>query len=165
MFEFEQIKNETGSGKRNNLTRKEISVAIFQDIEREKTKAQKVQQTVEIMGNKKYINDGILARLLGVNNLDMNKLTKNDINSYYFGYYDMSNVLIHILCQGIIPERLTKIIEIKHIELDKELYPEELLKEIGTRDSSDENININTLSNDISANESYLSGYNNKKTK
>ena len=76
-----------------------------------------------------------------------------------------------ILCEGKIPERLTiaiaRSIERKTIDesLVGELYPEDLLSDIGRRDSKDENINIEELPQIVQTNRDYLRGYNSHKTR
>lgn len=162
MSGFEQSQSELGGKTKQVPERKEASLAIFGSIEskaREKANAMKKEMT---LGSKKYIEEGILFRILGINILDMSKLNNRDIISYNFGYYEASNILLHILCQGIIPERLSKIIKRKKISLDRELYPEELLQEIGSRDREDNNIDINNMPELVKNDANYLKGYNRK---
>ena len=46
-----------------------------------------------------------------------------------------------------------------------ELYPEDLLSDIGRRDSKDENINIEELPQIVKNNSDYLRGYNSHRSK
>lgn len=167
MNDYEQSKSERGSGNRNNPTRKAILYAKTEIIERESRQEKKIKELIETMGNKKYIDDGILARVLGINTVNVSELTsKDDIVSYNYGYYRTSNTLIIPgLCEGYIPSRVYDILKKKRIQLDRELYPEELLKEIGTRDSYDENINIEDLPEHLQTNATYMSGYNKNKAR
>lgn len=128
---------------------------------------------LETQGNGKYTEDGILGRVLGINTIPAEtELNKYDIISYNYGYYNASNVrIIPILCEGKIPERLTRAIAraIDRKTIDKslvgELYPEDLLSDIGRRDSEDGNINIEDLPQIVQTNSDYLRGYNAHKSR
>lgn len=128
---------------------------------------------LETHGNGKYTEDGILGRAFGINTIPAEtELNKYDMISYNYGYYDASNVrIIQILCEGKIPERLNRAIAIaidkKTIDksLVGELYPEDLLSDIGRRDAEDGNINIEDLPQIVQTNRDYLRGYNSHKTR
>lgn len=128
---------------------------------------------LETQGNGKYTEDGILGRVFGINTIPAEtELNKYDMISYNYGYYDASNVrIIPILCEGKIPERLNRAIAraIDKKTIDKslvgELYPEELLSDIGRRDAEDGNINIEHLPQIVQTNRDYLRGYNSHKTR
>ena len=96
--------------------------------------------------------DGMLGRIIGINTISPEtELSKYDLISYNYGYTEIANTIMSILCEGKIPERLTIAIarSIERKTIDKslvgELYPEDLLSDIGRRDSKDENINIEEL--------------------
>lgn len=128
---------------------------------------------LETQGNGKYTEDGILGRILGINTISKEaELNKYDMISYNYGYYETSNIrIIPILCEGKMPERLTRAIARaitrKNIDesLVEELYPEDLLSDIGRRDAEDGNINIEDLPQIVQNNSDYLRGYNSHKTR
>lgn len=126
----------------------------------------------ETKGNGKYIEDGMLGRIIGINTISPEtELSKYDLISYNYGYTEIANTIMSILCEGKIPERLTiaiaRSIERKTIDesLVGELYPEDLLSDIGRRDSKDENINIEELPQIVKNNSDYLRGYNSHRSK
>lgn len=163
MREYEQSRSELGVKKMNVPTRKEASLRISSSIESKAREEKRMKEKLEKMGRLKYTSDGIISRILGINTLDMSKLKDGeDIASYNYGYYQVANILITILCENTIPERITKTIESKKITLDRELYPEELLQEIGSRDREDNNIDINNMPEIIKNNAYYLKGYSRK---
>lgn len=129
---------------------------------------------LETQGNGKYTEDGNTRwEYLDINTIPAKtELSKYDIISYNYGYYDASNVrIIPILCEGKIPERLNRAIAraIDKKTIDKslvgELYPEDLLSDIGRRDAEDGNINIEDLPQIVQTNRDYLRGYNSHKTR
>lgn len=126
----------------------------------------------ETKGNGKYIEDGMLGRIIGINTISPEtELSKYDLISYNYGYTEIANTIMSILCEGKIPERLTIAIarSIERKTIDKslvgELYPEDLLSDIGRRDSKDENINIEELPQIVKNNSDYLRGYNSHRSK
>lgn len=127
---------------------------------------------LETHGNGKYTEDGILGRVFGINTIPAEtELSKYDLISYNYGYTEIANTIMSILCEGKIPERLTIAIarSIERKTIDKslvgELYPEDLLSDIGRRDSKDENINIEELPQIVKNNSDYLRGYNSHRSK
>ena len=62
-------------------------------------------------------------------------------------------------------EKISKIIIRKRLTITSELIPNELLKEIGKRDSNDNNIDISAMSKELQTNESYLKGYTSGKSR
>ncbi len=166
MSGYEQSKTELG-GKQNKTTpkREEIFNWTISNIHSEMKTQKKAKEAKAIKGNLEYIDEGIMARILGTYLLDTEKLTKAELASYNFGYYTTSNALMTLLSMGIIPERLTKIIRRKKLTTNTELNPNELMQEIGKRDSKDTKIDINTMSKEIQKNEYYLNGYTNGKTR
>lgn len=165
MSGYEQSKTEASGMKVSSPKRKEVSQDYFNRIESEINNKQRIKETIERIGNGKYIDEGVIARLLGIDTIDTNELSNADLTSYNFGYYTTSNALMILLSMGIIPERLTKIIIRKRLNITSELIPSELLKEIGKRDSNDKNIDISTMSKELQTNESYLKGYTSSKSK
>jgi hypothetical protein len=114
----------------------------------------------------------MLGRIIGINTISPEtELSKYDLISYNYGYTEIANTIMSILCEGKIPERLTIAIarSIERKTIDKslvgELYPEDLLSDIGRRDSKDENINIEELPQIVQTNRDYLRGYNSHKTR
>ena len=142
-------------------------------IETQRNAEKQKEINYETKGNGKYIEDGILGRVFGINTIPAEtELSKYDMISYNYGYYDASNVrIIPILCEGKIPERLNRAIAIaidkKTIDksLVGELYPEDLLSDIGRRDAEDGNINIEDLPQIVQTNRDYLRGYNSHKAR
>lgn len=165
MSGYEQSKTEASGMKVSGPKRKTIAQESFSRIESEIMNEQKIKEKIERIGNGKYIDEGIIARLLGIDTIDINKLSNADLTSYNFGYYTTSNALMILLSIGIIPERLTKIIIRKRLTITSELIPSELLKEIGKRDSNDNNIDISAMSKELQTNESYLKGYTSGKSR
>lgn len=172
MSGYEQSKTELG-GKQNKTTpkREEVFNWTISNIHSELKTQKKAKEAKAIKGNLEYIDEGIIARILGTYLVDTEKLTKAELASYNFGYYTTSNALMTLLSMGIIPERLTKIINRKKITIreplttSRELNPNELMQEIGKRDSKDTKIDINTMSKEIQKNEYYLNGYTSGKTR
>lgn len=156
MSGYEQSKTEASGMKVSGPKRKTIAQESFGRIETEAMNEQRIKEKIERIGNGKYIDEGIIARLLGIDTIDINKLSNADLTSYNFGYYTTSNALMTLLSIGIIPERLT---------ITSELIPSELLKEIGKRDSNDNNIDISAMPKELQTNESYLKGYTSGKSR
>ena len=141
-------------------------------IETQRNAEKQKEINYETKGNGKYIEDGMLGRIIGINTISPEtELSKYDLISYNYGYTEIANTIIPILCEGKIPERLNRAIAIaidkKTIDksLVGELYPEDLLSDIGRRDAEDGNINIEDLPQIVQTNRDYLRGYNSHKTR
>lgn len=141
-------------------------------IETQRNAEKQKEINYETKGNGKYIEDGMLGRIIGINTISPEtELSKYDLISYNYGYTEIANTIMSILCEGKIPERLTIAIarSIERKTIDKslvgELYPEDLLSDIGRRDAEDGNINIEDLPQIVQTNRDYLRGYNSHKTR
>lgn len=165
MSGYEQSKTEAGRRKVTVPKRKTVAQDYFNRIESAASQKRKAKETIEKIGNAKYIDEGVLARILDINILDINKLTTSELTSYNFGYYTTANSLMVLLSMGIVPDRLIKIAKIRRITIEDSLSPEELLQAIGKRDSKDENIDIANIPSKVQTNEFYLKGYTSGKTK
>lgn len=136
------------------------------------------QEKQATMGNNKYIREGMIARIFGEYLIDLSskKYTKNDIQSFIYGYYDTANRQISLMCsEHKLTEHLVKASEAllnANKETLEDLSVEELLFSIGYRDSKDSQINVNDFEEVIKQNKNYSEGYmsgieelNNKKGK
>ena len=55
----------------------------------------------ETKGNGKYIEDGMLGRIIGINTISPEtELSKYDLISYNYGYTEIANTIMSILCEG-----------------------------------------------------------------
>lgn len=160
---FEQSKSEAYSANRPSMSRKEISDYRIDSIQRQRANELKAKRKQIIQGNQKYTDEGIIFRMLGIQLVDYKSLTGEDLASFKYGYFQISNILLLVLAQNNIPDRLNNIIAKKKIELDYTLRPYELLYQIGSQDSSSPYINIGNLPKNIQSNIHYMQGYESNK--
>ena len=151
---------------RKGINRQTISSTSHDIYLCDQNKKRKAEELREKRGNGKYINEGIIARLFGEYLVDISensKLSKDDITSFVYGYYSIANRQIATMCQtGQFTDFIKKAIKEK-TKLKKDgdmgLYIKKILFDIGYRDSYDENLYLEKLSDKIKNNEHYFEGY------
>ncbi len=135
-----------------NYTSKEVGKIIANDIllqdSRDKV-AENTKLALEKRGNGKYIKDGTKDRIFGIPYDDSKCLSKQDKQSYKYGYYDRGNLAISILLSSgkydiIIPENL-----------------EDFISKIAENDGRNSNILFDELPENVKNNSNYSLYYNN----
>lgn len=155
----------------NNRVRKTVNrQSIFRiiddicsSVERQE---ERYREQLDKRGNGKYVNEGIMARILGEYLVDISensKLSKDDMTSFVYGYYSIANRQIYAMCQtgqftDFIKKAIKEKTKLKEDE-DMGLYIKKILFDIGYRDSYDENLYLEKLSDKIKNNEHYFEGY------
>lgn len=155
----------------NNRVRKTVNrQSIFRIIDdicsSAERQEERYREQLDKRGNGKYVNEGIMARILGEYLVDISensKLSKDDMTSFVYGYYSIANRQIYAMCQtGQFTDFIKKAIKEK-TKLKKDgdmgLYIKKILFDIGYRDSYDENLYLEKLSDKIKNNEHYFEGY------
>lgn len=144
-----------------------VNRSVFYDemAKKEQHTKELIQKKQASMGNNKYIREGMIARIFGEYLIDLSseRLTKNDIQSFIYGYYDTANRQISLMCsEHKLTEHLVKASEAllnANKEKLEDLSVEELLFSIGYRDSKDSQINVNDFEEVIKQNKNYSEGY------
>ena len=132
---------------------------------REEHRKELAQSKQEKYGNNKYTKEGIIARIFGEYLLDLSsdKLTKKDLQSFIYGYYEASNRQISLMCtNNIISETIQRAVEELTTSKREEIMSfsiDELLFDIGYRDSKDSTIKKEELNESIRSNQYYSEGY------
>lgn len=120
------------------------------------------KKTINRIGNGKYIDAGIVARLFDIYDLslDLDKIgVKGNVNSFMHGYYEAANTQLGLICNGIIPGRVKSTLESRGIKDNCDLNPEHILFNVGGRDALDQNIKIESMPTEVKNNKFYLQGY------
>ena len=151
---------------RKTVNRQKISLVKDNIYLSEKQREERCKELLEKRGNRKYTNEGIIARLFGEYLVDISensKLSKDDMTSFVYGYYSIANRQIYAMCQtGQFTDFIKKAIKEKTKLKEDEsinLNLKQLLFDIGYRDSYDENLYLEKLSDKIKNNEHYFEGY------
>lgn len=128
-------------------------------------KIKRQQENDEKYGNSKYIYEGMVARIFGENLLDISstELTKKDLQSFKYGYYEASDRQISLMCSD---NKISDFVEKATIKLTHATKEEianisvkDLLFAIGNRDAKDENVDISKMEECVRKNENYSEGY------
>lgn len=155
----EKFKNDK---RRNQEKAKSVLAYQISKMFAEQSKEERFKNQMNRVGNGKYIEAGIIARLFDIYDLslDLDKIeNKGNVNSFLYGYYETANIQLKLLSTGVIPGRVMNAITTKKIDLDYELTPENILFNVGARDAFDENIKIESLPVEVQNNKFYLEGY------
>lgn len=149
--------------KQNKYLRDNYRIEL--SVSSEKNNEERAKQNKEKYGNNKYSKEGMMARIFGEYLLDvsLDKLTKNDLQSFMYGYYEASNRQISLMCSNniitdFIKKSIEKLTTAKKEELEN-LSIDQLLFNIGYRDAKDSNINIDDIDQIIKNNPNYSEGY------
>lgn len=128
----------------------------------EQKKEEHAKETLKKVGNGKYIDAGIIARLFDIYDLslDLNKIAiEGNVNSFMYGYYSAANTQLNLIINGIVPGRVVSTLESRGIKDNCDLDPEHILYSVGSRDALDENIKLEELPVELKDNKFYLQGY------
>lgn len=128
----------------------------------DKNRTEKAKENYEKRGNGKYSEAGILARLFDIYSMDLSIKdieSKANVTSFMYGYYEAANLQLKLISNGIIPERVHKVLEASKAELHFDLTPDNILYDVGKRDALDEHIILTKLPDEVQSNKFYLEGY------
>lgn len=136
-----------------------------EDEKREQHLKELAHENKEKYGNNKYVKEGMMARIFGEYLLDisLDKLSKADLQSFKYGYYEASNRQISLMCSNniitdFVQKSIEKLTAAKKEELEN-LSIDQLLFDIGYHDAKDSNINIDDIDQIIKNNSNYTEGY------
>ncbi len=154
-----------GSKGKKITSEEKARLLLNQEINRfitEERRKENAITTVNKIGNGKFIDAGIIARLFDIYDLSLDSTkieNKRNVNSFIYGYYSAANTQLNLVTTGIVPGRVISTLEKRGIKQNCDLIPEHILYSVGRRDALDAGIKIEELPAELRSNKFYLQGY------